>query len=258
MHIATRLVACGLALAGWLFAGRAIAAIALDGGPTMTPFGGGGWSGGSGNIGTGTGLTWDYSGLDLSQSAHLYWGLSNQDLYPVSPPTGLSLGPDGLISGSELFGASDFSRLSATKAVWSGTSSLRDYQGGTLHIHSDVKTRLTITVTGTGDWVVDDSLNTGFAYTEALWEITGGTSFSVTLLAEFFNPHTNSWVPYLTGYDSLTSPPDTPTVSVTAGWYYEENPIPSGDVPEPSTLLIWSLLGAVGASSRWLRKRRVA
>jgi hypothetical protein len=238
-----RLGAYALALAGLLLAGDASGAITIDGGPASAPIGGGGYTSGSGDIGTSGGLTWNYSNLDLSQSAHLYWGLSNQNLYSTQP-TGLSLG-NTTIEGNELFGATGFSIVS-NAAVWTGSASLRYYHSGSL-VYSNVQTRLTITVAGTGTWLADSTLNTGFAYTDALWEITGGTSFSANLLAEFLNPETSSWSPYITGWNSLsTVSGDQAAVSVTPGWYYESNPASNDTVPEPSTAIIWSLLSGLG------------
>lgn len=110
-------------------------------------------------------------------------------------------------------------------------------------------------VTGTGQWVVDTSLdNPAFAFPTALWEITGGTGFLVDLRIDFESPLAR-WQPCITGWNALhTFEATTPTTSLTAGWYWEDNAGPV--VPEPATFAIWTVHGTMSLVAACHRQNR--
>ena len=181
--------------------------------------------------------------------------MSNIDLGGSTPPTGMSL--DGwTISGNELFGSlADGPSTIPTAWQWYGETTLTDYLTS-WHAHNHVLTRLTVSITdGTGEWIKDattEALDSEFAKPRALWKVTSDV-LTANILMEAKHPHfiADVWRPYQDLFDSLETEPHPIRGSFQGAFYYQENVI-----PEPSTLIVWSLLGALGVTVGWWRRRR--
>lgn len=194
----------------------ASAAIVIDGGPTWTPPGAGTVT----QTGTGPsfpgGFTFTYSGIDLNQTANLYYGIKN-DLFTNGFST------DGAnISGDEIF---RFSLAGTNFIVYSGSTIIETLSGTRVQ-----PTRMTLTFTGPGVMVLDATtaaLNNANGDVGALWHVMGDFSVNILIEAQVVEPgdsNFGNWEPGNFLFDRLetvgVSAAGTGT-SVDTGFYYE-------------------------------------
>ena len=207
-----------------LYTGSAAAAIIIDGGPTWTPPGVGVVT----TTGTGPsspgGLTYTYSGIDLNQTANLYYGIKN-DIFTSGFST-----DGGNISGSEIF---RFSLAGTNFIVYTGSTIIETFSGIRVE-----PTRMTLTFTGAGTMVLDattTALNNANGDVGALWHVMGDFSVNILIEAQVVEPadsNFGNWEPGNFLFDRLlttgVSAAGTGT-SVDTGFYYESAADTDGD-----------------------------
>jgi len=225
-----------------LHASTASAAIIIDGGPTWTPPG----AGTETTSGTGTafagGLTYSYTGIDLDQTANLYYGIKN-DLYL----NGFSTDGGG-ISGSEIF---RFSSAGVNSIVYTGSSNMQTITGG---IYTQ-PTRMTLAFSGSGSMVQDATtaaLSNANGDVGALWEVTGDFSVNILIEAQVAETGVGNYLGWEPGND-LFNRLQTVGISqfgtgssVDTGFYYETV------VPVPAAVWLFGsgLIGLIGIARR--------
>ena len=215
-------------------AGSAMA-ITIDGGPTYTPPG----FGSVASSGTGAafagGLTYSYTGLDLTQTANLYYGIRNDIAVSGFSMDGSS------ISGPEIF---RFQSAAGNSIVYAG-STLMQFGDGQPDYNSP--TRLTITLNGSGG-IVNDATTQGLSNANgdvgALWQVL--SDFTANYLVEAtvppFDPAAGQLEPGNDLFNRLQTINTTGT-SFDEAFYYE--------IPEPSSLaLCWIVCGGFAAGRR--------
>lgn len=209
-----------------VFSASTALAIVIDGGPTYTPPGFG--ASGSAGIGpdVGSGLTFNFTGLDLGQTANLYYGIKN-DVYV----NGFSM-DGGAISGGEIF---TFDSISGNSIIYTG-STLMQFAGGNPDFVSP--TRLTITFTGTGAIVQDATtaaLSNANGDVEALWHVM--SDFSANFLIEAtvppFDANAGNFEPGRDLFNRLNNTLNSTGSSFDDGFYFE--------IPEPTSIGLFSL-----------------
>jgi hypothetical protein len=215
--------------------------IQIDFGPVYPAPGGNNFAFWGNGLGMAGGENIDFSGINLSQEAALYWGPSKLDLFG-SPPTGLSMHSQSTILPDEVFGLAGDSQVSLTSWRWLGTSQIVPASGPA----QNIATRMTITISNdlTGAWVQDAAtlgLDTAYAKPRALWHVTS-SSFTANILMEAQSPTNNSWLPYndliVALWTENWGPQNGNTCGSFTGGFY-------GTIPEPATLVVWSLLGSL-------------
>lgn len=208
-------------------ASASFAAIEIDGGPTWTPPGAGAESGSGDGIAFEGGRTYTYSGIDLSQTENLYYGIKN-DLYV----TGFSTdGHD--ISGTEIF---IFSHAGGNTIVYTGSSIIETSSGGTY----TQPTRMTLTFSGPGVMVQDATtagLGNPLGDVGALWQVLGDFSFNILVEAQVQEQGDSNYLGWEPGND-LFNRLDTVGISAagtgssfdTGFWYETLPPVPGIDM----------------------------
>lgn len=225
-----------------LLQATAASAIIIDVGPTWTPPGlGTETASGTGPAFSG-GLTYTYTGMDLTQTQNLYYGIKN-DAYL----TGFSM-DGGSISGSEIF---SFSSAGINSITYIGSTMIETMPGSTQYVET---TRMTLTFSGAGSMVQDATtmgLSNANGDVGALWYVGG--DFSVNILMEALvlqpgDPNYNNWEPGNDLFNRL----ETVGISqfgtgssIDTGFYYEVVPIPAA---------VWlfgsGLIGLIGIARR--------
>jgi hypothetical protein len=200
-------------------------------GPEYPAPGGNGWSSGGGSSVKSGGVTYSYSGFHSGEFTDLYWGAWSS--------TTTSAGLDGVLH------TLTFSQVTGNVATWTGTTNWYDHTTGRTQT---VNTQLQISITnGTGSWVSAASLGLT-ERSDYLWNTEGGHSFDANLL---FSGNTGAGLVPLGDIPVGSSSSHLMVSSFSGGFYYT----PPATVPEPSTIAIWSLLGAAGAVRCRLRRR---
>jgi hypothetical protein len=225
-----------------LNASTASAAIIIDGGPTWTPPGAG-TEIASGSPAFSGGLTYSYTGMDLSQTENMYYGIKN-DLYLNGFST-----DGGSISGTEIF---SFVSASANSIVYSGSSNIETTTGGVYAL----PTSMTLTFSGLGSMVQDATtaaLSNANGGVGALWEVTGDFSVNILMEAQVSESGVGNYLGWEPGNDLFNRLQTTGISqhgtgsSVDTGFYYEVSAVP---VPAAVWLFGSGLLGLVGVARR--------
>jgi hypothetical protein len=220
---------CGLIVFGLVLSLVAVAGAAIQG-PTYPAPGGNDLA----MIGNGAvypnGINYSYSNFDSSAFTNIYWGA--WDL--VSTSATLDGTPHNLT----------YSGIAGNTAVWEGVTSWFDHNNQINY--KSLCIRLEITITGSGSWVQASSVGlTGRS--DYVWDTNQGQSFSANL--QFF---AKANVPG--GYQALSQFPvehqGNTQAEFSGGFFYTP---PSSAVPEPATIIIWSLLGGVSMVFAWRR-----
>lgn len=194
------------------------------------PAPGGNSASGSGSAGGVGGLTWNYSGFDVTGLTNLWQGLAS----PSFPTAGL----DGL---AHLL---TFSGVSGATATWAGTTG---WTNPTTSVHSPaVPIKLDIEITaGSPTWTTLPIGGYTFPAIGAVIDNSAGADYSINLL---FSADVGAGYVPINTIMQLSSPPGLTNSSVSLGFY-------SVEVPEPSALMVWGV-GLIGAATYRVRKRR--
>jgi hypothetical protein len=231
-------------IAALLVIASGASAIEIDAGPTWTPPGLGDVEIIGQPQATG-GRTVNFTDMDLSATANLYYGIKN-DMYE----NGCSMTGTDII-GDEIFRFDSVSFLEKTilyTATTEITTAPQDTEpGGTF----TVPLHMTLTFTGPGEIVRDtdtEGLSGPLGDVAALWWLDGDFSVHIAMEAQvppgFLNA--GNWESPVALYDRvLNIPPSTILqASQDGGFYYEE-------LPEPSAALLQiASLGLVAALAR--------
>ena len=191
-------------------AASASATILISGGPTYTPPGGGSCTvSGAPDLLTGATLT--CSGLNLSATRHLYYGIKNNasvvgDAMDNVTPAGTAI---------FLYSSSGSNSLTFT-----GTTRIYNVLTSA---YQSVSTRNIVTFTGTGSLVSDartEALNNSNGDVESLWQV-GATSFTVGVNVQAYNGSTwGTSGPYFDGIHTRDGT-DKEIDRVDMGFYYD-------------------------------------
>jgi hypothetical protein len=171
------------------------------------------------------GVNYIYSGFDSSAFTDLYWGA--WDLTTTSATL------DGTLHNLTSSG------VTGNTQKWTGTTSWYDHYR--LQNHANVPIELQITITGTGSWVSATSL--GLARPDYLWNTNKGSNYTANLQ---FLADAGSGMQALNTFaveDYLKM-----QANFSGGFYS------SPAVPEPATIIVWSLLGGLGIVLGWRRR----
>ncbi|MBO0823528.1 MAG: choice-of-anchor D domain-containing protein [Actinobacteria bacterium] len=173
----------------------------------------------AGDIGSGTGLTWTFSGLtgQLAQYQSLEWGATDPNAVELAMNGDNTFSTSGQVLAFDA-GASD---LAGGKAVWTGNTPYPIAQpAGTINL----ETRLTLTATDTAT----NSPITGFKATSGYGDgatvpVTG--DFSATMLFEVSDDNGATWTPatdYFNAHQNVTYTPPAQGEysSFNAGFFY--------------------------------------
>lgn len=197
-------------------------AVDLDAGPVYVPPGAGTETF-TGDATRAGGATIDYTGIDLSQTANLYFGIRN-DMFL----NGFSMDGGG-ISGAEIF---RFDASTANTIVYTGQTT---FHTGFPDIGTwTTPTRFTLTFTGAGTMVSDAdtiALNGPNGDVHALWRVES-SDFSVALLIEAVAPPFDAnGGNYEPGNDLFNRIPSDFSTGTSFDWafYYEEPDAPDSD-----------------------------
>ena len=224
----------GVALAATmilLVAGTATAGVI---GPQYPPPGGVSWTPVSGtSLGASGGVTWAYSGFDLTATDDLWWA-------PHQVGASLDGGtPDPLSYAGQ---------TTANSVIWTGYTPIWFLSGGSVY-STTIGVQFTATLLDGATW---DSTPSGASGAPPRVEDVQG-NFRVNMKMEGWN--NGSWIPLdsLFNYFQQAYPSHKSVTSVTAGFWYTTNPV----VPlPPAALTGLVLLGALGGVGLLRRRRR--
>lgn len=189
-------------------------AIVIDGGPDFNPPGGAVFSF-SGDAALAGGATVTYTGIDLSQTANLYFGIRND-----TDINGYSM-DGGTVSGAEVF---RISQVTPSSIVYTGETVF----------HTDfpvagvwtTPTRMTLTFSGTGSLISDpttQALNGPLGDVHALWWVQESEltmSVEIEAMVPPFDPNAGNYEPANELFNRMGSLFST-SQSYDWGFYYE-------------------------------------
>lgn len=165
--------------------------IVIDEGPVWNPPGMGTEevSGATASVG---GETYTYTGMDLSKTDSLYYGIKN-DAYLC----GFSMDGGG-ISGSEIF---TFSTASTNSITYVGSTIIETLPGPAQYVDN---TRMTLTFTGPGSIILDSTtaaLGNESCDVGALWRVEGDFSVNILMEAQVVQPGDSNFGDWEAGND---------------------------------------------------------
>jgi len=164
----------------------------------------------------------------------------------MNNPAGSS--PASQITGLENFA---YSYFSGNTAYWTGQTSIWHNSGG-YYYSKTVDTLMLVNMGGLGSWI-SDATTSGLALTSdvgALWHVQGDFTMNVYLYAR--DAGTGSCYNADYYFDTLhnTPPNYANAYNFATGFYYQ-------NVPEPTTLAIWSALGGLGLIAARRRRKSI-
>jgi hypothetical protein len=183
------------------------------------------------------GVNYIYTNFDPSAFTDLYWGAWNV--------TTTSATLDGTLHNLA------FSGFTGSTAKWTGTTSWFKHDvphpgGPDGEWVYNVPIELRIAITGTGSWVAAAGLGlTGRS--DYLWDTSKGQNFTANL--QFLADAGGGMQPL----DQFNVGDFNEMQANFSGGFYSTPP-----VPEPTTIVIWSLLGSLAIGIGWWRKRKAA
>ena len=179
-----------------MFSSMVYADIVIDEGPVWSPPGMGveSFTGEAAETG---GLTYTYTGMDLSQTENLYYGMKN-DAYLC----GFSMDGGG-ITEPEIF---RFASAATNSITYTATTNIETLPGSFQYVEP---TRMILTFTGPGSIVLDSvttSLNNYSCDVGALWRVEGDFSVNILIEAQVVQPgdsNFGNWEPAVELFNRL-------------------------------------------------------
>ena len=205
-------------------------------GPDYPPPGGVTWSGsGSGTSGT---ATWNYSNFDVSGLDSLYFGLNQVDYGAIGA---------GLNNTADAF---SLYSVSGTTAEWHASTT---WYNGSSNVPASTRLVMTVGNLGPNPWTTDLAsigLDTGFGDLGAVVDNSSGSNFTLDWKIE---ADTGSGWQAINSVQQYLSHDGFTRTNFATGFYSELTA-----VPEPTTLIVWSLLGltvsVIATNARFCRQ----